>query len=1103
MRFPKTVLRLFQWCLLCSLSHLLQAKPVEFSIPVQSAATALLAFSQQSKTEVLFPFDSLREVKSTAVVGRYEPENALLHLLGDSGFTVRRDGNGKFVVASAARPTGTIDGRIIFPRGANTGGVRVTLIERQQSVRPDRRGNFRFESVPPGDYRVTVTGEGYQRLQIDRIAVQANQTVTLAPRPLQQAEDLTRLEPYVVQGKAEPPRPFARSRDALPPRTSIGNIDLPRTENDALPYTIFDREQIVRSGVVGLNEFLQRSVLENDGVTPAPDDSGATIPSGNSVRLRGFEADETVILVNGRRLPEILTSIGDDKRLVGPDVNFIPLSLIQQVEVLPVSASALYSGNAVGGVINIVLRPDIEATEVTATYTNAAQNFDAPQSSVSLLHGRSLLDGKLRLRLNASFTHSIPPVESELGYHQARGSAPVALDAPIYRATPNIRSADNTPLFPTGGATVTSVAPGAGGTGGLAAFAGHEGVRNSDYFDADGGLTASINSVDYAYGRRQRRSAYFGSAIYDIFPWLQLGLDGTYVSTTVNRGYDVFNADLDLTAASPLNPFNQDVKVSLNEITPLLGENYSEARLESSSVVFGALVKLPADWQVSLDSQYARNVTRYRGLALPDAQRWQQLVDEGGYNPLRDTQVGGPPAAFYDRVLVYYGGRGRFVTLGDFSTLDAAVRVSNRKLPLPTGPGTVNFGADYRRSHIDPYTEEHRYGDGSLAGDLIQWSGRTLQRYSAFGELQAQLVPAGWLPRWLRRIEADLAVRYVAADTASETNIAPTLALKADFAGGFSLRGSVTTSSRFPTPIISQRVNAPSGTGGSGSDTLVEIKDRRRDDQIEQVIAKEIVNPNISTEDSVTQTAGTVWQSGKVHRLRLAVDFIDTRKVNELISVNQPQAVIDLEPIFPQRVVRAAVQPGDTYAVGPVTTLYTGVLNLASRHSQSWSTSLDYVWTDCLGGTLEVYGRLLYFQKYDRELTPDGPVVDELTHPDSTTYGLLRKRVNFGAGWSTPKIGFGLDGHYFDARILPEIEWADQGGNRIKPYWQFDAYLQGDLGRFLPWKSSRYGLRGQLRVNNVSGFDYPKYVNESSGAGVQPYGDWRGRTYSLSVTLTF
>ena len=111
--------------------------------------------------------------------------------------------------------------------------------------------------------------------------------------------------------------------------------------------------------------------------------------------------------------------------------------------------------------------------------------------------------------------------------------------------------------------------------------------------------------------------------------------------------------------------------------------------------------------------------------------------------------------------------------------------------------------------------------------------------------------------------------------------------------------------------------------------------------------------------------------------------------------------------------------------------------------------------------------------------------------------------MNFGASWSRPQFGFGLDGRYFSSRILPEEQWSEQGDSRIKPYWQFDAFLQGDLGRLIPWKSNRYGLRGQLRVNNITGFDFPKYAGAASGVGVQPYGDWRGRTYSVSLTATF
>jgi len=268
------------------------------------------------------------------------------------------------------------------------------------------------------------------------------------------------------------------------------------------------------------------------------------------------------------------------------------------------------------------------------------------------------------------------------------------------------------------------------------------------------------------------------------------------------------------------------------------------------------------------------------------------------------------------------------------------------------------------------------------------------------------------------------------------------------------------------------------------------------------VSSEEARNVALATEGAVTQTAGLIFQRGTVHRFRAALDFADTRKTNEVV-VLIPQDVLNLESIFPSRVIRAPLAPGDTSAAGKVTSIFTGAANAASRHSQNWNLSLDYAWTGVAGGTLELYSRWVYFQRYERQILPQSPMVDELGAPDGSIPGLLRYRANFGAGWSNHLYGFGLDGHYFHSRVLPVVEWPSQGTDHIKPYWQFDAFVQSDFGRWLPWKSKHFGLRGQARIDNIFGFDYPKYANDASGAGVQPYGDWRGRTYSLSLTATF
>jgi outer membrane receptor protein involved in Fe transport len=1082
------------------LSH---AAVITFDLPAQPAGRAVLAFSQQAQVEVLFSSDDLRSLTSAAVYGPLEPTAALTQLLTPTGFTARRTLRGTFVLMPAPPKTGALKGRILAPDTSGARNVRLNLAGTAITTTTDRAGAFYFPALPAGTYTLVASAQGYLPLQITRVTIEPAHTLTLDPQSLRTADDLTQLQAVVVVAQSAQLRPFDRGQRSDAPRVAAGNLDLPRTEDDVLPYAVYDRQQIARSGVVSLSEFLAREVVDSDALSRPPEQTAgadlSSITGSTNLNLRGYKSEETILLVNGRRLPEIAISGSTSQQ---PDVNFIPLSLVQRVEVLPVSASALYSGNPVGGVINIVLRPDAEGSEITTTYTNALRRFDAPQSSLSILHGQTLLEGALRFRLSATLTRTEPATEAELGYIRAHLAPATSPSDALYRATPNLRSANLTPLFGPGTSTVTSVAPGSEGNATLATFAPRAGVRSLGLFDSVGGLANSSASYDFPYGRQQQGESYFGSVTYDATTWLQLGLDGLYTRSTAHRGYNVFKGDLLLNAGHTLNPFGQPVRVSLLETAPALGADYSEARVDFSSFVLGALVKLPADWRASIDAQYGRNLTHYRGLAGVDSERWQQLVDQNLYNPLRDTQRFGPPTAFYDRALKFYGTRNQFVTLGDYTTLDAAVRITNQNLRLPTGRTTVSFGSDYRMNHIASYAGRRTFGDGSLADTPTPTSARSVERVSLFGEVQAPLVPARWLPSWVHEIKTELAARYVAAATAQESNLAPTGGLKIDLVGGISLRATVATSNRLPAPVLSRTSAAAVAPGsGSGEVTYVRVSDPLRGNELnETVTASELVNNALRPESAVTRTVGLVYQHGQIHRFRASLDLADTRKSGELQFLNE-QGIVNLESLFPGRVSRAAPAAGES--IGRIRSVLTGTFNLAYRQSQNWTTALDYAWTECLGGRLDVYGRWLMFRRYDLQILPGGPTVDELGSPDGVTAGLLRHRVNFGAGWSTRYYGFGWDGHYFHSRVLPTYEWAAQGAQTLPAQWQYDAYVQSDLTRWLPRRSARYGLRAQFRVNNLFGAEPARYAADTTGVGVQPYGDWRGRVYSLSLTATF
>ncbi len=1086
------------------------AVPTVFDIPAQNADAALARFVAQTHVNLLYAPAELREVQSTAVHDELEPGDALVRLLHGTGYGARLQ-NGAYLVTRIPRPRSELVGRITTGNSAPNGGTLVAIPDLHRSTTTNRHGEYRFDDVPLGTYLVVANRAGFHPLHIENVHITPDLRTYLAPAVLRPAHETTELAPVVVEGHLNRRGPLDPGPTIWGPRRAGGNLDLTRTLNDALPFIIYDRDRITRSGSVNLNDFLRREILDTDATALPPEQNGTgdLISSGSSnLNLRGFDSDETVVLVNGRRLPEVLTATnlsGGQPGYQPPDVNFIPLSLVQQVQVLPASASALYSGNAIGGVINILLRPDGERrhSEVTATYTNATEGFDAPDSSVSLLHSESWFDGKLSLRLNANFIETTPATDAELKYHRDNAPADVSDTSALFRATPNVRATRNTSLFPDVFTRVTSVAPGADGTGGLTAFEGREGVRNYALYDSPGTLANAIDGIDFPYGREQRRALYFASAVYTVSDHLELGFDAAYSSTRINRGYDVFEGDLLLREDNPLNPFGTDVRVSLYETPVDLGQDYSEAQIDFTSLVGSALITLPWDFKAAIDTQYAHSSTKYRGIADVDNDRWQALVDRGDYNPLRDTQVFGPSQAFYDEVLIFSGGRDQFITLGDYETFDGAFRLTHEDLPLPTGRSVFNLGADYRIMTLKGYDAVKRYGDGSLVAPPDHWVGRTLERFSVFTELQAPLYPRERLPNWIDSLEGDFATRVIIADTAAETNVAPTIAIKLGLANGLTFRGSFTTSNRFPTPYMSRNLGNGVDTGTGVTYKTVKSDPKRPGDDEYRVLERSVLNPGLQSENAVTQTFGVIYERGERNRFRASLDFFDTRKTNEIVGLGQSE-LLNLEAYYPERVIRADREPGDPYPVGRVTEFRTGAYNLASRHSQNLMASVDFARSEFLGGTMELRSRVMWFPKFDRQYLPTEPYIDEIRDPSGgATTSLLEYRATYGATWSTKTFAVGFDGQYFHSRRLPEKEWALQGARTIDPYWQTDIYVQGDLGHWLLPEKSRFGLKGQLRINNVFKKGYPIYANESSGAGVQPYGDWRGRTISLSLTAEY
>lgn len=129
------------------------------------------------------------------------------------------------------------------------------------------------------------------------------------------------------------------------------------------PMIVIGRDDIERSGATSV-EQLMRKLPQNSLAGVNQENFGVALPDqdvtdhGAGVNLRGLGQRATLVLVDGRRLAP--SGYG-----AYVDVSLIPVSLIERVEVLTDGASAIYGSDAVGGVVNFILRDRLDGVEAT------------------------------------------------------------------------------------------------------------------------------------------------------------------------------------------------------------------------------------------------------------------------------------------------------------------------------------------------------------------------------------------------------------------------------------------------------------------------------------------------------------------------------------------------------------------------------------------------------------------------------------------------------------------------------------------------------------------------------------------------------------------
>ena len=301
----------------------------------------------------------------------------------------------------------------------------------------------------------------------------------------------------------------------------------------ALHVQVLTKEDIARTGATSTEQLLQSiSALSSAGSVNSAMGAGLSTYGASSISLRGLEDSRTLVLVNGRRL----ATFADGSASV--NVNVIPLTAIDRVEVLKDGASSIYGSDAMAGVVNFILTKSFDGVEIGATLGSPTASGGGQNQRATVTAG---LGGKPGSAFSAVVSASFE--KEKVLFARDRSFSATGINPPFYTAAAtgqgNIEGAVIPGAFPFDRVAPFGNSPGRGYGNPMAAL-GTCGAINM--FDAGtttrGAPYCQFDSAPYVGLVPDRELMNFtGNLTFKINPQIELFSDIIYSRSTVVTTY--------------------------------------------------------------------------------------------------------------------------------------------------------------------------------------------------------------------------------------------------------------------------------------------------------------------------------------------------------------------------------------------------------------------------------------------------------------------------------------------------------------------------------------------------------------------------------------
>lgn len=879
------------------------------------------------------------------------------------------------------------------------------------------------------------------------------------------------------------------------------------TEGPA-PVTVITSESIKAAGFSSVPDVL-RSLTQNGGETQTQQSSSGAdwTPGAQQVDLRGLGPNHTLVLVNGRRIADFPLPFNGKSAFT--DTSSIPLGMIDRIEVLSGSASAVYGSDAISGVVNFNLKKKADGTIVDVAFGGYERGGGASQR-VNVSSGWS--QGDFDLVIGGEFVNQKPLWAYDRDIQDSTKDAPTSR-ARIARRDFLRMDPDAEEYVDPGAATCAGLSKLNGGSVEYASRPGW-GAYDADLDDyGPGYYCGSYSSIGYGTIISERKSANVVASLnYAKTDTLAFFADISAGYSRTRQFQDVLNWEYQDANGSEdgifFNQYTGALDLWHRNFTPEemggLKNGYIKNVSRTFSITPGVKGALGGGW--NYEAFY--NFSQYKSSIS-----WPKVVTSKATALFLGQQLGVDPDTGYP---IFNANPTRLytpLTRAEFDSITArttykplarqqglSFQVNKADLfTLPAGPvgfaAVAEYGTQSYKLGLDPLaTQNYYYGlrdaDGSGSRD----------RWGAGYEFRAPL---------FKTLELSTAGRYDAYSYGGNDID------KFTYNGGLEwrpvktllLRGAYGTGFRAPDlhyVFAKEGISHPSGTD------YYRCRSEEPDEEIgdcsyadEGLVKVRLGNAKLKPETSKSLNYGGVWSP--VRNFDISIDYFRVQLDNAVLDMSLDSvlrqeadcrlgrtsagtAVSISSPTCVDALARVARNPL-TAAINPgaISTVTINPINVATEKTSGVDVAAHYRWPTERFGTFNFSLTHTWVHKHTSQQYPGDPTINQLAYDSG--YVIPRSKSTGAVIWSKDRLTLGLHGQRLDR--IPN--YAEDGWT--KETYLYNATVQYDLDD---------RTRVSLAVDNLLDKDPPRDPTYSG----YPYYDtsWfdsSGRSYYLQLTRKF